>query len=68
MWIESQDEKFFINTKNIKELSISSQNNIYAEKSLIGVYSSEKRALEILNEIKGMVNDPDNYTYKMPKE
>ena len=73
MWIDSQNAKTFINIKYTKVLTVedliaSNNYGIFADDNFLGNYNTEERALQILNEIKNMISDPDNYTYEMPLE
>lgn len=69
MWIRTQHRKFLIKANNI---GIVSGNVIWygAERDvIIGKYATEKRALEVLDEIENTIHD-DNLpkVYQMPKE
>jgi hypothetical protein len=73
LWIRSQDKKFLAKVDNI----FFEDNVLYYDhhenKANLGVYATEKRALEVLDEIQDLINDiADNKMvgciYEMPKE
>lgn len=66
MWIRSQDKKTL--TK-ISDLDIDGANQIWGCCSLLGKYSSEEKALKVLDEIQKFISDKqycaiDNVTRK----
>ncbi|WP_270432542.1 hypothetical protein [Holdemanella biformis] len=66
MWIRSQDLKILT---EIHDLDIDGANQIWNGCSLLGKYSSEEKALEVLDEIQKVISDKrycaiDNVTRK----
>ena len=66
MWIRSQDRKIL--TK-IDDLAIDGANQIWGDCCLLGKYSSEQKALRVLDEIQKFISDKqycaiDNVTRK----
>lgn len=66
MWIRSQDLKILT---EIHDLDIDGANQIWNGCSLLGKYSSEEKALEVLDEIQKVISDKrycaiDNATRK----
>ena len=55
MWIRSQDRKILTEIHN---LDIDGANQIWEGCSLIGKYSSEEKALKVLDEIQGKIECP----------
>lgn len=55
MWIRSQDRKIL--TK-IDDLDIDGANQIWGDCCLLGKYSSEEKALKVLDEIQGRIECP----------
>ena len=58
MWIRSQDRKILIEIHN---LDIDDINQIWDGSSLLGKYSSEEKALKVLDEIRNELNDAQYY-------
>lgn len=58
MWIRSQDKKTL--TK-ISDLDIDGANQIWGCCSLLGKYSSEEKALKVLDEIQDAIENTDYY-------
>ena len=54
MWIRSQDKKILT---EIHDVEIDSVNQIWGSGSFIGEYSTEKKALKVLNEIQEVIED-----------
>lgn len=68
MWVRSQDRKIL--TK-IDDLAIDGANQIWGDCCLLGKYSSEEKALKVLDEIQELIyfNAKDNgFTYQMPRD
>ena len=55
MWIRSQDKMALV---EIHDLDIDGANQIWEGCSLIGKYSSEEKALKVLDEIQGRIECP----------
>lgn len=55
MWIRSQDRKILTEIHN---LDIDDINQIWAGCSFIGKYSTEEKALKVLDEIQGKIECP----------
>lgn len=58
MWIRSQDRKILTEINN---LDIDDINQIWDGSSLLGKYSSEEKALKVLDEIQDAIEDTDYY-------
>ena len=58
MWIRSQDKMALV---EIHDLDIDGANQIWEGCSLIGKYSSEEKALKVLDEIKDAIEDTFYY-------
>lgn len=66
MWIRSQDKKILT---EIHDVEIDSANQIWGSGSLIGEYSTEEKALRVLDEIQNReINYPPNEVFEMPQE
>lgn len=68
MWIRSQDRKTL---KEIYDVSIYHANQIWGGCSFLGEYSTEEKALKVLDEIQELIyfNAKDNgFTYQMPQD
>ena len=68
MWIRSQDN---MTLTEMKELDIDGANQIWSGALLIGKYSTEEKALKVLNEIQELIYfkaDESGVTYQMPKD
>jgi hypothetical protein len=68
MWVRSQDRKILTDVHN---LYIDDINQIWDCSSLLGKYSSEEKALKVLDEIQELIyfNAKDNgFTYQMPQD
>lgn len=68
MWVRSQDRKILT---NIDDLAIDGANQIWGDCCLLGKYSSEEKALKVLDEIQELIyfNAKDNgFTYQMPQD
>lgn len=68
MWVRSQDRKILTDVHN---LDIDDINQIWDCSSLLGKYSSEEKALKVLDEIQELIyfNAKDNgFTYQMPQD
>lgn len=55
MWIRSQDRKILT---EIHDLDIDDINQIWDGSSLLGKYSTEEKALKVLDEIQGKIECP----------
>lgn len=58
MWVRSQDRKILTEIHN---LDIDDINQIWDGSSLLGKYSSEEKALKVLDEIQDAIEDTDFY-------
>lgn len=58
MWIRSQDRKILT---EIHDLEIDSANQIWGSGSLIGEYSTEEKALKVLDEIQTCIMNEHRY-------
>ena len=58
MWIRSQDRKILTEIHN---LDIDDINQIWDGSSLLGKYSTEEKALKVLDEIRNELNDAQYY-------
>ena len=77
MWIRSQDRKALLNVNQVL-ISPSVYGSIYyisdslgEESNVLGVYSTEEKALKVLNDIQELIhfNAKDNgFTYQMPQD
>lgn len=68
MWIRSQDRK---KLTEIHDVSIYRDKQIWAGCSFIGEYSTEEKALKVLDEIQELIyfNAKHNgFTYQMPQD
>lgn len=68
MWIRSQDRK---KLAEIHDVTIYHDKQIWAGCSFIGEYSTEEKALKVLDEIQELIhfNAKDNgFTYQMPTD
>lgn len=57
MWIRSQDKKILT---EIHDVEIDSANQIWGSGSFIGEYSTEEKALKVLDEIQRKIECPDS--------
>lgn len=58
MWVRSQDRK---KLTEIHDLDIDDINQIWDGSSLLGKYSTEEKALKVLDEIRNELNDAQYY-------
>lgn len=66
MWVRSQDRKIL--TK-IHDVEIDSGFKVWGSGSLIGEYSTEEKALRVLDEIQNReINYPPNEVFEMPQD
>ncbi len=66
MWIRSQDRKILT---EVHDIEIDSANQIWGSGSLIGEYSTEEKALRVLDEIQNReINYPPNEVFEMPQD
>lgn len=68
MWIRSQDKTVLV---EVNEICIEEKTKIWSDGYLIGKYSTEEKALKVLDEIQELIyfNAKDNgFTYQMPKD
>lgn len=68
MWIRSQDKKILTEIHN---LDIDDINQIWDGSSLLGKYSSEEKALKVLDEIQELIYfeaEKNGFTYQMPQD
>lgn len=63
LWIRSQDRYNLIRVKNIRCSYGVDGYKIIADDTTVGNYSSEKRTLEVLDEIQNILNLKDMYKY-----
>lgn len=76
LWIRSQDKNTLINAKRIDYYYYNGEHTIFSDdlKIILGIYKTEERSLEILDEIQNhLVNINDSrdsyfYVYEMPKD
>ncbi len=64
MWIRSQDRKIL--TK-IDDLAIDGANQIWGDCCLLGKYSSEEKALMVLDKIESYLEYSHNIVFQMPQ-
>lgn len=65
MWIRSQDKKIL--TK-ISDLDIDDANQIWGGCSLLGKYSSEEKAIYVLDIIKQYIENKFEFVFYMPQD
>lgn len=67
MWIRSQNKKILIEVCN---LDIDDINQIWDGSSLLGKYSSEEKAVKVLDEIQDLIYKAcdSGITYEMPQD
>lgn len=65
MWIRSQDKKILT---EIHDVEIDSANQIWGSGSLIGEYSTEEKALNVLDEIQKRTEYIYHKAYQMPQD
>lgn len=65
MWIRSQDRKILT---EIHDVEIDSANQIWGSGSLIGEYSTEEKALLVLDMIEKVAMYSGNTLLQMPKD
>ena len=65
MWIRSQDKKILT---EIHDVEIDSANQIWGSGSLIGEYSTEEKALKVLDEIQNRTEYLCPKAYQMPQD
>lgn len=65
MWIRSQDKK---KLKEINDVSIYHDNQIWAGCSFIGEYSTEEKALRVLDMIEKVSMYQGNTLFQMPQD
>lgn len=65
MWVRSQDRKILT---EIHDVEIDSGFKVWGSGSLIGEYSTEEKALRVLDEIQNReINYPPNEVFEMPQ-
>lgn len=66
MWIRSQDN---MTLTEMKELDIDGANQIWSGALLIGKYSTEEKAIDVLNLIEKCLTEyQNNYVFYMPQD
>ena len=65
MWIRSQDRKILTEIHN---LDIDDINQIWDGSSLLGKYSSEEKALKVLDRIEELIENQCELTFYMPTD
>lgn len=66
MWIRSQDRKILT---EIHDVEIDSGFKVWGSGSLIDEYSTEEKALRVLDEIQNReINYPPNEVFEMPQD
>ena len=65
MWVRSQDRKILTEIHN---LDIDDINQIWDGSSLLGKYSSEEKALKVLDEIQKRTEYLDPKVFQMPQD
>ena len=65
MWIRSQDKKILTEIHN---LDIDDINQIWDGSSLLGKYSSEEKALKVLDRIEELIENQCGLTFYMPAD
>ena len=65
MWIRSQDKKIFT---EVHDVDIDSVNQIWGSGSLIGEYSTEEKALKVLDDIEGCLEYQYKSIFQMPQD
>ncbi len=65
MWIRSQDRKILT---EVHDLDIDDANQIWGGCSLLGEYSSEEKALLVLDMIEKVSMYPGNTLFQMPAD
>lgn len=65
MWIRSQSLAVLV---KVNEICIENKTNIWAEGYLIGKYSTEEKALLVLDMIEKVLMYPGNALFQMPQD
>lgn len=65
MWVRSQDRKILT---EIHDLDIDDINQIWDGSSLLGKYSTEEKALKVLNDIQDFYECTYCKTFQMPQD
>lgn len=65
MWIRSQDRKILTEIHN---LDIDDINQIWDGSSLLGKYSTEEKALKVLDRIEELIENQYGVTFYMPED
>lgn len=65
MWIRSQDRKILTEIHN---LDIDDINQIWDSSSLLGKYSTEEKALKVLDRIEELIENQCGLTFYMPAD
>lgn len=65
MWIRSQGLTVLVNAK---EMCIEDKTKIWAEGYLIGKYSTEEKALKVLDDIEGCLEYQYKSIFQMPQD
>lgn len=66
MWVRSKDRKILT---EIHDVEIDSGFKVWGSGSLIGEYSTEEKALRVLDEIQNReINYPPNEVFEMPQD
>lgn len=70
MWIRSQDGCLLVNANKIEAYEcFGGEYSISGEYSTVGVYSTKEKALKVLNDIQGQIeNYPPNEVFQMPQD
>lgn len=64
MWVRSQDRKILT---EIDDLAIDGANQIWGDCCLLGKYSSEEKALMVLDKIESYLDYSHNIVFQMPQ-
>ena len=65
MWIRSQDRKILTEIHN---LDIDDINQIWDGSSLLGEYSTEEKAMKVLDRIEELIENQSGLTFYMPTD
>lgn len=65
MWIRSQSLTVLVNAK---EVCIEGKTKIWAEGYLIGKYSTEEKALKVLDDIENRLKSSYGMVFQMPQD
>lgn len=65
MWVWGQGFSVLV---NVKEICIKDKTKIWADGYLIGKYSTEEKALKVLDDVENYLKGPYGIVFQMPQD